>query len=56
MIFDKLKANTKGLTKGGLTQGLLAKKKRKEILHGLAKTNLRKGLGALGRGLMFRRK
>jgi len=56
MIFNKLRANTKALTKGGLAQGLLAKRKKRGILQGLAKTNLRKGLGAWGKGLMFRRK
>ena len=49
MIFNKL------LQRAKTSPRLLGKKKR-GILQGLAKTNLRKGLGALGKGLMFKRK
>ena len=56
MIFNKLKENTKALTRGGLTQKLLAGKKKRGILQSLAKMNMMKGLGAMGKGLSFRKR
>ena len=63
MIFNKLmrsnmksKMGAKGLQKGGMLQGLLGKKKKRGVLQNLARMNMMKGLGAMGKGLQFRRK
>jgi hypothetical protein len=37
-------------------QGLLGKKKKRGVLQNLARMNMMKGLGAMGKGLRFRRK
>ena len=59
MIFNKLMNKTmgsKGLQKGGMLQGLLGKKKKRGVLQNLARMNMMKGLGGMGKGLQFRRK
>ena len=45
-----------GLQRGGMLQGLLGKKKKRGVLQNLARMNMMKGLGAMGKGLQFRRK
>ena len=63
MIFNKLmrsnmksKMGAKGLQRGGVMQRLFADKKKRGVLQNLARMNMMKGLGAMGKGLQFRRK
>ena len=46
----------KGLQRGGVMQRLFADKKKRGVLQNLARMNMMKGLGAMGKGLQFRRK
>lgn len=63
MIFNKLmrsnmksKMGPKGLQKGGMMQRLFTGKKKRGVLQNLARMNMMKGLGAMGKGLQLRRK
>ena len=59
MIYNRLMKKamgSKGLQKGGMMQRLFAGKKKRGVLQNLARMNMMKGLGAMGKGLQFRRR
>lgn len=47
---------SKGLQKGGMMQRLFAGKKKRGVLQNLARMNMMKGLGAMGKGLSIKKK